>query len=172
MTHVEDENRRLRGALVHTEAWFANSNRDKPSELFLRERNIAALAAEPASGEAIGPNDPRRTPVERRFDVEATGADSEYVSAPPPPLMQGEEERARGIIAKMDRSPLYHVEILAAALRQRADEATRVERERIERHCYLIAVDWRDSGQEQKYYAFEYLRDNAIRARITPGGEP
>lgn len=50
-------------------------------------------------------------------------------------------------------------------------EAALAERERIEQHCELIAADWRDSDQMLKWYAFEYLRDAAIRARTATQGE-
>ena len=91
--------------------------------------------------------------------------------ASPPPPTQDEKERARGIIAQMDRSTLYYVEVLAAALRQRADEATRAERERCARMSDRAASNARYLGYEDAAIEFENL-SAAIRARITPKGQP
>ena len=40
---IIDSHKVLVKALTHAEAWFANSNRDKASELFLRKTILAAL---------------------------------------------------------------------------------------------------------------------------------
>ena len=121
----------------------------------------AALASEPASGEA----DDWRTP---RFH--------DRDDAPPPPPTQGEEERV--LVRLADGETLVERRVSLAwdaALRQRADEATRIAYE----ECAKIAEQ-----QEQEFLSPEYATDQplssfserfacsqvaaAIRARIKP----
>ena len=42
---IHHSHRALVKALTHAEAWFANSNRDKASELYLRKTILSALKA-------------------------------------------------------------------------------------------------------------------------------
>jgi hypothetical protein len=114
----------------------------------------AALAAEPASGEA----DPRLA----LYDLETSGLHE--LAFPPPPPMQGDEETARRILeSRLQQGGTWlaqrDIDALAAALRQRADEATRAENEA----CAKIADSFTCGlcGMDGKSAA-------AIRARIKP----
>ena len=84
----------------------------------------------------------------------------EAALSPPIAPEQSDEERARELSSNV-RGPfelLIYEKVKSLLAQARAEEA-----EAIERECELIAVDWRDGDQEQKWYAWEYLRA-AIRA--------
>jgi hypothetical protein len=158
MTHpLEEENRRLREALRRYEDDFCEGWCKENGGTFSDCSGCiarAALAAEPASGEA----DPRLA----LYDLETSGLHE--LAFPPPPPMQGDEETARRILeSRLQQGGTWlaqrDIDALAAALRQRADEATRAENEA----CAKIADSFTCGlcGMDGKSAA-------AIRARIKP----
>lgn len=113
---LEEENRRLREALPWVQLWM-KTGCPEAAKADVANRIAAALAAEPASGE-------RETEMASILQ----GHQLMQEAAPPPSPMQGEEEMADDLLCKMDklvRNEDYERNLIAAALRQRADEATR-----------------------------------------------
>ena len=159
---LEAENRRLREALDETRRRAMTLGYTGLAHFIGVTMMDAALAAEPASGEA---------------DSELpTAADVKGILGPPPPT-QGEEETAF-IVSQLeelrerlsefgcnglDASTCLGLVETIAALRQRADEATRAENEAIAG----LADRWHTvygGGAHDIMHRFAA----AIRARITP----
>ena len=92
--------------------------------------------------------------------------------APPSPPTQGDVELWEPIrqvlLGRKEDTTAYYE--FCAALRQRADEATRAERERCARMSDRAASNARYLGYEDAAIEFENL-SAAISARITPKGE-
>ena len=145
---------------------------------------LKGLAAEPASGEATHGSPELDADAAK---LAAMGADPgptfAELLAPPPPPTQGEEETAHKIARTVftsndeaDFGPFHDlVDFIASALRQRADEATRTEREA----CAALQIGSGAPATNESASVFASgfrcalgMYRDAIRVRITPGGEP